>query len=148
MEKKIWSKPEMNEFAFAANEYVAACGDGRKYEFECNAPGGTLYYYNDLRVTENNPVPSDWDQHSASKPWLFYGEYDPCNKEHEAPVTDEFYWGYIDYDHDQVHDYQSENGGSVVETVIVWLERSWLGIIKNYHATKELNMSSWTTSKS
>ena len=27
MEKRIWTKPEMNEFAFAANEYVAACED-------------------------------------------------------------------------------------------------------------------------
>ena len=34
MEKRIWSKPEMNEFAFAANEYVAACGDnGSDYLF-------------------------------------------------------------------------------------------------------------------
>lgn len=29
MEKRIWSKPEMNEFAFAANEYVSTCYSGR-----------------------------------------------------------------------------------------------------------------------
>lgn len=28
MEKRIWSKPEMHEFAFAANEYVSTCYSG------------------------------------------------------------------------------------------------------------------------
>lgn len=28
MEKRIWSRPEMNEFAFAANEYVSTCYSG------------------------------------------------------------------------------------------------------------------------
>ncbi len=46
MEKRIWSKPEMNEFVFAANEYVAACGDqNRVYKFICDALAGTLYYW-------------------------------------------------------------------------------------------------------
>ena len=35
MEKRIWSKPEMNEFAFAANEYVAAC-----WKINCNVEWG------------------------------------------------------------------------------------------------------------
>lgn len=35
MEKRIWSKPEMNEFAFAANEYVAAC-----WKINCNVELG------------------------------------------------------------------------------------------------------------
>lgn len=29
MEKRIWSKPEMHEFAFAANEYVSTCYSGK-----------------------------------------------------------------------------------------------------------------------
>ena len=42
----MWSKPEMNEFAFAANEYVAACGDENKvFKFICDAKEGLLYYW-------------------------------------------------------------------------------------------------------
>lgn len=38
MEKRTWIKPEMNELAFAANDYVAACGDsGTVYKFVCDA---------------------------------------------------------------------------------------------------------------
>ena len=39
MEKRIWSKPEMNEFAFAANEYVAAC-----WKIKCNVPFGFGFF--------------------------------------------------------------------------------------------------------
>ena len=48
MEKRIWSKPEMNEFAFAANEYVSTCyygfcdidagKTGEKIEIEIKIP--------------------------------------------------------------------------------------------------------------
>lgn len=45
MEKRIWTKPEMNEFAFAANEYVAACEDtvNKFWKFICNFGGGKHY---------------------------------------------------------------------------------------------------------
>lgn len=39
MEKRIWSKPEMHEFAFAANEYVAAC-----WKINCNVPYGFGFF--------------------------------------------------------------------------------------------------------
>ena len=38
---KNYVKPMMESEAFAANEYIAACGDsGVTYKFECNAGGG------------------------------------------------------------------------------------------------------------
>lgn len=45
MEKMIWSKPEMNEFAFAANEYVAACEDtlNKFWKFICDFGAGKHY---------------------------------------------------------------------------------------------------------
>ena len=39
MEKMIWEKPQMNEVAFAANEYVAAC-----WSVNCNVPYGKGYF--------------------------------------------------------------------------------------------------------
>ncbi|MEI3275871.1 MAG: hypothetical protein V8R97_12230 [Fusicatenibacter saccharivorans] len=44
--RKEWMEPVIEVQEFVANEYVAACGDsGMVYKFECNAPGGDLYYY-------------------------------------------------------------------------------------------------------
>ena len=37
MEKRIWSKPEMHEFAFAANEYVSTC-----YSGNCDIKAGAV----------------------------------------------------------------------------------------------------------
>lgn len=37
MEKRIWSKPEMHEFAFAANEYVSTC-----YSGNCDIEAGAV----------------------------------------------------------------------------------------------------------
>ena len=39
MEKMIWAKPEMNEVAFAANEYVAACGTHYVWTAQCLKTG-------------------------------------------------------------------------------------------------------------
>ena len=44
--KRTYVRPTMVGERFVANEYVAACGEsGKVYKFECNAPGGKLYYY-------------------------------------------------------------------------------------------------------
>lgn len=47
MERKVWRRPLTRVQQFEANEYVAACGDTEygNYLFECDAPGGRLYYY-------------------------------------------------------------------------------------------------------
>ena len=153
MEKRIWSKPEMHEFAFAANEYVAtSCGDGKKYNFVCTAERGDLFYWKKQEwkgIFNGGFVNTDWtnndgivdgkvDPNKVGKA-SHLGGYKPCKETHEAPVTDEFYDGFVDRNNND----KIDDG----EGVIVWLER-YLGAITNWHATDNLDMRTWTTSKS
>lgn len=152
MEKMMWSKPEMNEFAFAANEYVASsCGDGgATYNFKCNAPvngnvttlngftGDELYYYRDAKVDAGVSMPTDWDNMEKTS----LGVYHPCDQTHSAPVSDEYYWGFVDNDNDGKHD----SVGDLIETVIVWVEKKWF--TASGHATKNLNIKTWQIAKS
>lgn len=132
---KRYDRPMMDVQMFVANEYVAACGDsGTVYKFECDADGGTLYYYPQYRVVSGEAFsPEVAKQKSRDR----LGSFDPCPASHEAESTNSFYWGFIDYDKDQAHDHDTE-------TVIVW--RGPWGI--NGHATKNLDMDSWETAKS
>lgn len=125
--KREYVAPTMVCEEFAANEYVAACGDeNRVYKFTCNAPGGPLYARD-----ENGKGYSG-------------ANYTPCGNTHEAPVSSVFVDGYVDYNRNSKQD----DG----EAVIVWLEysRDWWGNTKvsNGHATKNLNMDQWETAKS
>lgn len=125
--KKSYVRPVMQCEEFAANEYVAACGDsGKTYIFECNAPAGTLYYYDERGVAEG------------------LGAFEPgSGAEHEAASTEEFKKGFIDYNKNRVED----DG----EAVIVWLEyRKGLfgSYLADYHATTKLDINSWETAKS
>ena len=44
--KKEYVRPSMVCETFAADEYVAACGDsGKVYKFVCDAPAGRIWYY-------------------------------------------------------------------------------------------------------
>lgn len=142
--KKEWINPLTIVQKFAANEYIAACGDsGVVYNFECDASAGDLYVY------YNKPYPwSSKDYYDVVKGEGFssttaskydanlLGSFTPCPAAHEAESTSGFYWGFIDYDEN------GEHGDG--ETVIVW--RGEYGI--NGHATKNLNMNSWETAKS
>lgn len=112
-------KPTMEGELFAANEYIAACGDMEygKYLFNCDAPRGILYYY---------------DQRGKAHG---LGGYHPCNEKHAADFSDEFPDGFVDYNENK-----REDEG---EAVIVWLERGFLGNIRDYHATKNLDRESW-----
>lgn len=152
----------MNEFAFAANEYVAACGDQNMiYKFVCDALAGTLYYWRKTKRQWVSTGSNFWEGYyeTVNTAWTdndgtvdgkvdsslwgdasYLGGYHPCKATHEAPKTDEFYDGFVDTnDNDQIDD---------GEGVIVWLERDSWGGIKDYHATTNLNMNSWTTAKS
>lgn len=146
MEKRIWSKPEMNEFAFAANEYVASCGDQNwMFNFDCTAPAGwifdrSLFYYKDAKVDKNATKPTDWNSRTDCK---YVGQYHPCGKKHSTPVSDEYYWGFVDKSLDGKHN----DSKYYDETVIVWLEKDAEGNI-NGHATKNLDMNTWETQKS
>lgn len=124
MNRSVWKQPLTVVQKFMPNEYVAACGDTEygKYLFECDAPGGSLYYY---------------DQRGRAQ---FIGSYTPCSKKHEADRESEFPNGFIDYNRNG-----REDQG---EAVIVWIERGWFGTISNAHATTNLDRDSWETSRS
>lgn len=127
-----WERPIAAVDAFVANEFVSACGDkGTIYKFTCDAPSGKLYYYpeSDGKID---------GQHDPNKYRKYLGRYHPCNAKHEAPKTDVFYDGFVDY---------SNNGRQDKgESVIVWIENTWLGY--DGHATTKLDMNSWETAKS
>lgn len=128
MTKMTWTRPVTEVQQFAANEYVAACGDTEygAYNFVCDAPGGTLYYF---------------EGDSAKK----LGGYVPCKETHVADKRDEFPNGFVDYNKNG----KKDSG----EEVIVWLEPGIGGSYSpilggDYHATTNLNRASWTTAKS
>ena len=124
--KKEYVAPTMVCEEFAANEYVAACGDeNRVYKFVCDAPDGPLYA-----------------KDSQGKGYQG-ADYEDCGKVHEAPVDSVFVDGFVDYDHDGKKD--------AGEEVKVWLEYGWKGkkwTVVNGHATKNIDMKSWETAKS
>ena len=134
-----WEKPMVVVDTFAANEFVSSCGDkGTIYKFECNAPEGTLYYY------PNSDGKIDGQHNPNDRTREKLGSFNPCNIKHEAPKTDGFYDGFIDYNKNRRHD----DG----EGVIVWRETGYDFFGRPYeyqgHATKVLDMNDWETAKS
>lgn len=119
MKKEAWVHPVTMVQQFAANEYVAACGkrDG-KYIFTCDAPAGTLYYYNGSKATE-------------------LGRFTPCDATHETDTPDNYRNGFVDYNKNG----RQDDG----ESVLVWLEYTtgFFGgtRIADAHASKSLTMS-------
>lgn len=132
-----WKKPMAVVDTFAANEFVSSCGDnGTIYNFTCDAPKGTLYYY------PNTDGQID-GKHNPMEKASSMGSYYPCNAKHQAPKTDVFYDGFVDYNHNR----RQDDG----EGVIVWRERKhgYLGsTYYNGHATTKLDMNHWETAKS
>ena len=154
MEKRIWSKPEMNEFAFTANEYVAACGDeNKKYLFTCDAGGGKNGYVwiednkqdglqSDSRwsLIKRGKVPTGGGS-STDEYDDFLSGYHACGATHEASTTDDFYNGYY------LEEDKWNNGDfSLLDVlkVIIWRGPN----NDNTHCTTNLDMNSWTTAKS
>lgn len=125
-----WERPMTVVDTFVANEFVSACGDkGAIYKFECDAPGGRLYYYPE----SDGQIDGKHDRNEDAK---FLGRYHPCHAKHEAPKTDGFYDGFVDYNWNGKQD--------PGEGVIVWR-----GLHQNNgHATTQLDMNSWETAKS
>ena len=117
---------------FAANEFVSSCGDkGTIYKFTCDAPRGPLYYY----PNSDDQIDGKHDPYGRA---TYLGSYRPCKAKHEAPKTDGFYDGFVDYNGNR----RQDDG----EGVIVWIENTWLGY--DGHATTQLDMNSWETAKS
>lgn len=146
MEKLIWTKPEMNEFAFAANEYVAACGDvGKNYLFTCDAGGGAWgNVWLETNQKDKCQVTGgvDWIQ-TGDEEWQghleryeaddYLGLYHACGEKHETKNQNEFLNGWY-----------RENGTNVFTKVLVWL-----GVNKDdIHCTTNLNINTWEVAKS
>ncbi len=128
MEKKIWSKPEMNEFVFAANEYVAACLDTKNtyLKFVCDFGNKFLDSLFDIYVGvyDNNKTKEENAANSEllTKDYIIpgTGNYHACGdthyvqKEDGKDWTDYFWVGWADSD--------SRDGeiGRVTEQVCIW----------------------------
>lgn len=134
--KKRWEEPRILVQKFMPNEYVAACGDGHvSYNFVCDAPAGTLYYY----PRSDGKIDGVYEGNDRAERM---GSYTPCSATHAAPTTDDFYDGFVDRNRNG----RQDSG----EGVIVWrnYESFILGGYWNGHATANLDMNSWTTDKS
>lgn len=148
MEKRIWAKPELNEVAFAANEYCASsCGtDNFVYNFTCDAGGGeyggvwveadedpnNLQEYDEWVLNDpNHPVTGGghWDYGDEK----LTNTYHACGITHKASNKDQFLDGW----------FKNWTTGLVTK-VKIW--RGPKG--NNVHCTENLDMSSWTTEKS
>lgn len=140
MDKMMWSKPEMNEFAFAANEYVASCGPGgMNWIFKCNAnsngwfsDGGTVYKEsNGKDGLQMVNIPYVWPSDERM------GMYKPCKEEHVASDLDEFFRGYL---------VSLGGDGNIVNKldVIIWTGEKH----DNIHCTTELDQNKWDRSPS
>lgn len=131
--KKIWSAPEAIAEQFAANEYVAACGDsGVVYYFECNAGQKgkeyNVYFDDDTLCCGYGRDYVGYDR------WSSYG---PCGSTHEADSDSGFLSGYM-YE----QGWFGEDTGTKID-VIIWTQNN-----TNCHCTTNLDMDKWETAKS
>ena len=137
---KNYVKPMMESEVFAANEYIAACGDsGVVYKFKCDAGDGV---YGSV-YQETNGIPGlqtsgrNTDRRIATYDYSFlWGEsgYHACGTTHEAESNSGFYDGY----------YCARGNTKNPVSVIIWRGEH----NNNVHCTTNLNQDSWDTAKS
>ena len=137
---KNYVKPMMESEVFAANEYIAACGDsGVVYKFKCDAGDGV---YGSV-YQETNGIPGlqtsgrNTDRRIATYDYSFlWGEsgYHACGTTHEAESNSGFYDGY----------YCARGNTKNPVSVIIWRGEH----NNNVHCTTNLNQDSWETAKS
>ena len=82
---EIWEKPQMNEVAFAANEYVTVCytaesvltNDGLR-PYVMFSPGTSIYIGDDFDSIQNDPD-YDFYENMYNGDWVHVGgsDYDP-----------------------------------------------------------------------
>ena len=134
---KNYVRPMMESEVFAANEYIAACGDsGVIYNFECNAGDSRGGYSVYLNGPDGESHTSD-DIFWCGGPGAVRGNrtYTKCGETHSAEDNNDFFPGYI----------KRRKGifGTTEHDVIVWTANG-----TNTHCTTELDMSKWETQKS
>ena len=124
--KKEWMEPVVEVQEFAANEYVAACGDsGKVYKFVCDA-GRLSLVGSEMCITD-----SSWGGWGSQAQ---FSGYHPCNKTHEAESDSGFISGFID-------DQSTRNDEAT--PVVIWTENG-----TNVHCTTRLDINTWETAKS
>ena len=134
--KKDYVTPTMVCEEFAANEYVAACGDsGTVYKFKCNAGSRWSEYHVYLNGTDGFAGTEDDIDWSARSGRL--KSYTPCGEAHEADTNSDFPSGYM-YKLNR----NGDNTGDRIP-VIVWTENG-----TNTHCTADLKMDEWEITKS
>ena len=168
MEKMIWEKPQMNEVAFAANEYVAACGDnGTIYNFLCNAgvKYGTFSVWagydddwNDVYETvgwvgqiweETNELAGfQYERSQVNGKWYSadtkLGGFHGCNEKHTTESGADFYDGYYVKSEEGYDEWGYTYDYNTVDNVKIWKGLNGTGL----HATDNLDINSWETAKS
>lgn len=140
--KREYVRPMMRGEVFAANEYVAACGDsGVVYKFKCDAGDGE---YGSV-YEETNGIPGlqtgwqgDTELAGYSNDWLGESGYHACKKTHEADSSNAFVNGY----------YCAQGNTKNPVSVIVWKEPRGGWWPDNIHCTTNLDKDSWETAKS
>ena len=159
MDKMMWSKPEMNEFAFAANEYVASCGDnGQNILFTCDAGGGAYGYvwtettgddWDNLKNGQGLDTKRSYLGGPVDGSFPGYSEYDDlisityhaCDIKHETSRYSDFKKGYY-----LARD-KWNNGNFQLSDVLNVL--IWRGADNDdVHCTTKLDINSWEVAKS
>ena len=139
---KNYVRPMMESEVFAANEYIAACGEsGVVYKFKCDAGDGV---YGSV-YEETNGIPGlqtgrrgDTKLAGYSNGLLGESGFYACNKTHEAESNNDFVNGY----------YCAKGNTKNPIPVIVWKEPRGGWLPDNIHCTTNLDQDSWETAKS
>ena len=129
--KKEWVHPQTLVQVFAANEYIAACGDtNNEYKFKCDAMGGITgaVFYSD---GDDKFEPGFGDK-------LMGIGYHACGEKHTTKTTDVYTEGWY------VTGYDAIKGDGIAKKVIIW--RGPEG--NNIHCTTNLDKNTWETAKS
>ena len=127
--KKTYVKPTINVENFAANEFIAACGDTNyEYLFVCNANSGGWFGDGGSVYVDTNKN-GRWNPGRDER----LGSYSPCQDTHNTKDGDEFLDGFL-----------VANIGTKVMKVKIWRGEDG----HNIHCTKNLDMNSWETAKS
>ena len=140
MEKRSYVKPVLSGEEFVPQNYIAACGDsGTVYNFKCNSGGGPLYYYPNGKgeAIYENGVQKGW----KGSEWV--GDLSNCTKTHQASSDNVFPWGFVD-----TNENGYEDQGESVRLYIEWGSFFGSPYIKNAHATRDLDPTTWETAKS
>ena len=137
--KLAYNRLELNVENFAANEFIAACGDsGTNYLFECNAgpkKGGTVYQETNGKAGLQESSYFDIDELRFVRADQSLGGYHPCGETHKASTKDSFLDGYLVY---------NEGYKTKQMNVVIWRGNSG----RNIHCTDQLDKNKWETAKS